>query len=109
MHLLVSVGPRAITTAEPLQWGYGITTEVPAVYSIAPPKRGIQKVWLCRIECKLYRERSPSCIDAGIEADLRDSRLDVANPSNGFLPHVLIEERYVCGISRGGRKGARCV
>ena len=102
MHLLVSVRPRAIPTAECLQWGYGITAEVPAVYPIAPPKRGIQKVWLCRIECELHRERSLNCIDARIEADLRDSRLDIADPSNGFLPRVLIEERYVCGISRGG-------
>jgi hypothetical protein len=59
MHLLVGVGPRAITTAERLQWGYGITAEVPAAYSIAPPKRGIQKVWLCRIECELHRKSHP--------------------------------------------------
>lgn len=39
------------------------------------------------------------CIDAGIESDLRDARLDVADPSDGFLTRILIEERDVCRIA----------
>ena len=43
-HLLIRFEPRAIATAEYLQWGHRTATEVPTVYLIAPPKRGIQHV-----------------------------------------------------------------